>query len=464
MKPFWELDFPESSPAFVDGETGAVTTYGALRGACEAFAQRLPRGEPGFVVARNALGSVVPYLAALRAGCPVYPFSPTTHPELLAALIDTYAPGWLVLPEGVSPPEGYAASPHSPGGVSLALRESAVAAAPVYPELAVLLTTSGSTGSPKLVRLSRTNVAANAESIADYLEIGPGERAVTTLSFHYSYGLSVINSHLARGACVVLTERTVLEKEFWALVRDAGVTSLAGVPYLYTMLHRLRFRPEKYPTLRTMTQAGGRLDPVMQKHFGELCAAAGVRFFVMYGQTEATARISYVPADRLAEKLGTIGVAIPGGSLAIAPDTGELVYRGPNVMLGYAESRADLAKGDELGGVLRTGDAAECDADGFYRITGRLKRFIKIFGHRVNLDEVEAAMASHGHPACTGDDDALVVCFEGAAPSENPIPWLTSRFGINATAVRLRVLPEFPRTASGKIDYKALHHAACVSA
>src|SRR5262249_3843249 len=196
---------------------------------------------------------------------------------------------------------------------------------------------------------------------------------------------------------------------------------------------------------------------IRQMH--QLANERGFKFFVMYGQTEATARISYVPFEQLGEKIGSIGVAIPNGSLEVEAETGELVYRGPNVMLGYAEGIHDLAKGDGLGGVLQTGDLARQDEDGFVYITGRLKRFLKLFGKRFNLDEVEQIVQRRfGFPvACFGHDDLLMVAIESG---EENVPSVTAKvretFNLPKDAIQVQAVATLSRTARGKICYQKL--------
>jgi len=225
----------------------------------------------------------------------------------------------------------------------------------------LLLTTSGSTGSPKLVRLSAKNLQSNAAAIAEYLGLTREERAITVLPMNYTYGLSVINSHLHSGARILLTNAPVIQKPFWEFFHLQEATSLVGVPYTYAMYHRMGLFKMELPSLRYMTQAGGKLPAAMVKEFAQWARTRGIRFFVMYGQTEATARMSYLPPDRVIEKTASVGVAIPGGRFSILDANnreitqsgvdGELVYRGPNVSLGYAESRADLEKEDENNGL-----------------------------------------------------------------------------------------------------------------
>ncbi|MEU4694432.1 AMP-binding protein [Actinoplanes sp. NPDC023714] len=322
----------------------------------------------------------------------------------------------------------------------------------VHPDLALLLTTSGSTGSPKLVRLSRSAVFANAGQVAESLGVTRDDVAITTLPLFYSYGLSVLHSHLLKGATVVLERTGIMQRDFWSAVDEHGVTSMALVPYQFEMLRRLRFDPAKHPSLRTVTQAGGRLRAELVTEFAQRMDAAGGRFFVMYGQTEAAPRMATLPPERLAGKLGSVGLAMPGGAFAIEDD--EVVYRGPNVMMGYAESGADLVRGDELGGVLRTGDLGRLDEEGFLFLTGRIKRMAKVFGVRINLDDVERNFPV----AAVAGDDRLHVFAEGLTAEDaralrtKVAEWLGTHF----TGVDVRSIEALPLLPNGKTDYRAL--------
>jgi acyl-CoA synthetase (AMP-forming)/AMP-acid ligase II len=320
----------------------------------------------------------------------------------------------------------------------------------VHPDLALLLTTSGSTGNPKLVRLSRTAVLTNAEQIAEALEIDGNEVAITTLPLFYSYGLSVLNSHLIRGATVVLERTGIMQRTFWNAAVEHQVTSMAFVPSQYEMLRRLRFDPAKYPALRTLTQAGGRLRTERVTEFAEKMATVGGRLFVMYGQTEAGPRMATLPADRLADKLGSVGRVLPGGEFTISDD--EVVYHGANVMMGYAETGADLAKGDEQGGVLRTGDLGRLDDEGFLFITGRLKRMAKIFGVRINLDDVEKNFPV----AAVAGDDRLVVFVVDLDDERALRSKIAEWLGTHHTGVVVHRIEALPLLPNGKTDYRAL--------
>jgi long-chain acyl-CoA synthetase len=456
-----------SSIAIVDSDSGTATTYGQLLETVTQTSDSLRR-ELGrsvvFHVATNTVASIALYLSCLEAGCPVALLEPGRS-DRFEPLLETFDPAAVFLPQGVQTTESGAARLLFDGTYKITLRDTARKAPHLHHGLSLLLTTSGSTGSPKLVRLTLGNVFANARSIASYLGIHPGERSIQSLPMHYSYGLSLVNSYLVAGATIVLTRHSFMRPEFWDAFDRTGCTSFAGVPYMYETLHRLQFDPGQHPTMHTMTQAGGGLRRDLIQSFYERTLSAGCRFFVMYGQTEATARISYVPPEQLGEKIGSIGVPVPGGRLWLPPvdDSGmqELIYSGPNVMMGYAESADDLAAGDQLGGILRTGDLAAVDSDGFFFLTGRLKRFAKLFGRRISLEDVEKDIETRYaiHAAAIDREGQLQVY---AAAHAEPVDragiarYLAQRLSVPPKYITVDAIAEIPMTASGKKDYKTL--------
>jgi long-chain acyl-CoA synthetase len=339
----------------------------------------------------------------------------------------------------------------------------------LHPELQLLLTTSGSTGSSKFVRVSRRNLLANASSIVEFLAIRSDDVAITTLPFSYSFGLSIVNTHLLAGASIQVTELTPLSREFWTLVESKRVTSLSGVPYTWDMLKRIKFERFQLGALRYLSQAGGRMSDEGRAYLNRVSKERGWPCFVMYGQTEATARMSYLPPALLEQKLASIGCAIPGGRFEIvseagqlcdaAYEKGELVYYGANVTLGYATTRADLAKGDEWNGRLPTGDVGYRDEDGCLYITGRLKRFVKLFGNRVSLDEVETLLHTGFKGAefiCFGQDDRLQIAFVGDVEATELVTFVSQQLSIHRSAIWCTSLREIPRLSNGKVNYSAL--------
>lgn len=436
------LENPSSNTAFVDAPTGRNWSYAELATEVLSRADSLSHQRKSVVarLCRTDPESAIGYLAALAAGHAVLMLDGAADRAVTDRLITAYQAEFVLDGDTVE---------RLPGSTS-----------PVAEELAVLLGTSGSTGTPKYVRLSRDNINANAAQIVEILNIDGDERAVQSLPLHYSYGLSVLNSHLLAGATVVFPGTSLMRPRFWDVMRDNACTSLAGVPYMYTMLARIGFEKQSLPDLRTLTQAGGRMDPDQVVRFGTFAADRGGRLVVMYGQTEATARIAYVPPDRVLDKPDRIGVPVPGGELSLAPD-GELFYHGPNVMLGYAQGRDDLSAGDVNQGKLTTGDLAQVDDEGFYTIVGRKRRVAKLAGQRVNLDELEALLAPHGQIAAVEVAGQLVLARAGEVSSGRASGGELSLhardlIGVPTRFIRVLDVDPLPRTSSGKTDYAAL--------
>ena len=461
---FWKASHPDDAIAAVDARSGEQWCYRDLRRDVALMERALPRLERkslGLLVAQNRYECLVTYLAALNSGSALILADGSLNPTLMREFVATYQPDWVFTLQMNANFDDYGPTQSAVGGL---LGSRSPGDLDLYPELALLLATSGSTGSPKLVRLSLRNLAANAHSIERYLRLTPAERPITSLPMSYSYGLSVINSHLSVGASIVFTDEGVLQKGFWEALDRYGCTSFAGVPYTYQMLLQTGLLKSKGGSLKSLTQAGGRLEERYIRQMHEVALTRGWNFFVMYGQTEATARISYVPIEMLGAKVGSVGVAIPDGSLWVDEVTDELVYRGPNVMLGYAESRADLAKGDELNGVLRTGDLARQDEDGYFYITGRLKRFLKMFGKRFNLDDVERVLARRCETsvACYGRDDLLMAAVENCENGDAIHKTICETFDLPRPAVKVVVVEALPRTPNGKLDYRRLAESGTI--
>jgi acyl-CoA synthetase (AMP-forming)/AMP-acid ligase II len=453
-------------------DTGASITRQQVGGLADAVRAVVAGRQLVFCLCSNTLGSLAGYAAFVESRIVPVLLSSGLDQALLRRLAELYRPSLVWAPEAMVAPLAEAALVVGTPLVSqhgYALLRTRHESAPLHDDLAALLSTSGSTGSPHFVRLSYENLAANAASIVEYLEIGADDRPITTLPMEYSYGLSIINSHFRAGATLLVTSKSLVEKEFWGFFKREQATSLAGVPYTYGMLKRLRFTTMDLPSLKTMTQAGGRLAPELHRELVEHARATGRRFFVMYGQTEATARMAYLPPDRSLEKCGSIGIAIPGGELFLRDGdgstitqhdvTGELVYRGPNVTLGYAHSSDDLAKGDDNGRELATGDMAKRDADGHFYIVGRKKRFIKIFGNRVNLDEIEQLIQSAfpgSDCACVGRDDLVTIFVVDGHAAADVRRFISGKTGLNLTAFQVTTIPAIPKSTAGKTLYAQL--------
>lgn len=466
MKKIWDLEQFKGSAAIID-EFGNELSYDLLESESDDLAKLTGGRCLVFCLCRNEIGSILGYVSFINNGIVPVLLNSHLEEELLNNLLKTYEPSFLWVPKDqVGSFEGME-SVHEAYDYVL-LKTGYQKEYPLYVELALLLTTSGSTGSPKFVRQSYTNVLDNAQSIVKYLELDETERPITTLPMNYTYGLSIINSHLLVGATILVTDKGVMQKEFWGFFKDAGATSFGGVPYTYEMLDRLRFYRMKLPTLRTMTQAGGKILPELHEKFAKYAEEQGKRFVVMYGQCEATARMGYLPPERAVEKKGSMGIVIPGGKFHLIDvngneitdtyTTGELVYEGKNVTLGYAECGEDLALGDERHGVLETGDMAQFDGDGYYYIVGRKKRFLKIYGNRVNLDEVDRLIKGEFEieAASTGVDDHMYIFVTDEKYADTVRDFVISKTKLNLAAFKVIVIEEIPKNDSGKTLYKEL--------
>lgn len=436
-------------PALVDPD-GTTVDYHELLTRAEAVAETIG-GERRlvFLETSNTAACFVAYLACLLGAHPVYLFREgDRHAQ---TLVDRYVPDVIL----------------RPGTADWIDRKPGLAGRTLHPDLRVLLSTSGSTGSPKLVKLSLGNIVSNADAIAAYLDLTVDDRAMTSLPFAYSYGMSVVNSHLFTGASLLLNEMSITDPAFFDVFARGGATSFAGVPYTFEILGIGSPDWARTPGLRYITQAGGRLSPDMVRHLAELGDVHGWTFHVMYGQTECAPRIAHLPPEQAHDFPNSIGIAIPGGHIEIVdaagnaietPDLpGELIYSGPNVMLGYAEHSADLASGMPPQ-PHRTGDIACRNAEGLFYIVGRQSRFVKPYGLRINLDDLQDKLRGIVPGAvCSGTDAVIVVAHSGSAHSDGLLmEYLVSHAGLPPAAFHIARVDEIPVLASGKPDYQAV--------
>jgi len=423
-------------------------TYGALRDRAADYSTAMAGSKSlVFLYARNDIASVAALLGAFAAGHAVALLDPELSTEPREALTARYRPEWVVGAEA----SGELDRRQGGGGE-------------VNPALALLLSTSGSTGSPKFVRLSLEALESNARAIASTLEIASEDVAAAHLPIHYSFGLSVLTSHLIAGASLRLTESGFTDRGFWSAMKEASVTHLPGVPFHFQMMQKLRYERLGLTQLKCLAQAGGHLDVGARRAAHDFMNARGGRFYVMYGQTEASPRLTTLPHAQFLEAPASVGVALPGGLLEIVnPDErgqGEVVYHGPNVMLGYAEERADLARGDDNRGRLETGDIGYLDEAGRLTLMGRSKRFGKVYGLRVNLDEVEKLTNELCESVVTQKADVLRIHYVASDADRSLeqalVDRLSARYRIPVMGYEIRPIGTIPRSERGKIDYKAV--------
>ena len=449
----------------VETEQGLRMTYAELEAASQSVIAELEPRKLCFCLCENTIGSFVGYVGLMNANMPTILLDGSKDIGIINGLIDHYQPRYIWTPSHRK--EEYLKGRTICEYADYTMLKLDSPEYEIHPDVLLCLTTSGTTGSPKLVKLTERNLKSNAEAIAEYLKITSSERAITSLPMYYSFGMSVINSHLIKGATLLLTDKAVIQREFLNFLKEGRATSIAGVPYTYEMLRRLRFMRMDLPELKTMIQAGGKLNANIAKEYIEDAQQKGKEFVVMYGQTEAAPRMSYLPFEKGLEKYASIGIAIPGGKLSVRdvndleitmPDTdGELIFEGPNVCMGYAECIADLAKGDENHGVLHTGDVARFDRDGFFYITGRMKRFVKIWGNRCNLDATEQLVKFITTScACVGVDDKITIFVTQDGLDEKIKSYLVEKTGLNTRAFDVKVVDAIPTLPSGKLDYQLM--------
>lgn len=466
---------------FLLDDMGNSLTYQETAELADRLVSDIPGRSLVFLLCKNSLSCVAAYFGLLRKQCVPLLLDQHVDNGLLQNLTDRYHPDFVIRCTNERRADEWhvdvnrADKQHMNETTDSLFAEKTT----LHPDLALLLSTSGSTGDPKLVRLSKKNLQSNAAAIAEYLQIDKTQRAVTSLPMQYTYGLSVIHSYALAGASLLVTEKTMFERDFWDALKQYKVTSLSGVPYHWNMLKRLRLTEMDLPDLKVLTQAGGKLSEDLQQFFGRWALETNRSFYIMYGQTEATARMSYLPLEMCLEKPGSIGIPIPGGTFLLQDEDGneitgegiegELVYQGDNVSMGYAYSAKDLEKGDENGGVLPTGDLAVRDTDGYYYITGRKNRFLKLYGKRISLDYLEEILKKQFRGtefACAGTDEGLGVYVVEAVQKKSGAQrtedftmiksFLSEKTGIRNNNIRIFGISRLPQNASGKVMYQEL--------
>ncbi|HLJ10130.1 MAG TPA: class I adenylate-forming enzyme family protein [Planctomycetaceae bacterium] len=499
---------------------GRDLTYGALadqaaRIAAWLSARGMPRGDRVAMILPNSPEYVSWYLGILRAGGIAVALNPETTPAELAATLSHSAPFAVVsgtktssvLSEalgrlGTAQP-GLSGAPFSgpkflvrvedsgrnppPANCHVALHSDILkeisdplAGWPVLNDLAQLIYTSGTTGRPKAVTLSHRNISANCRSILGYLALTRDDSAFVTLPFFYSYGNSLLVTHMAVGGRLILADNFVFWNSALDLMEQQQATGFAGVPASYAMLlHKSDFRKRRFAALRYLTCAGGGLAPAVVEQLRS--AVPHVKLFLMYGQTEATARLSTLMPDELDAKPGSIGRGIPGVALDVRDDigapvpcgeVGEIVARGENIMAGYWNDPQETATVLRPEG-LRTGDLARMDEDGYLYIVGRKSDIIKSGAYRINPKEIEEVILSLKPVA-----EVAVVGLPDEIWGEAPVAFVVASAGAGSIdegqiiehcrqnlprykLVReVRFVETLPRTASGKIRRTFLREQA----
>lgn len=455
---FLDLDFKNQSKVAVIDDSGAAITYGDICDFSVEFKKFFSNRSLIFILSENRIGSLMGYTAALTNRIVPLIISASTDQALYDHLYDLYRPEYLWMPKDLARSKNLV-SVYDAWDYSLV--KTGNPRVPMHDDLALLLPTSGSTGSPKLVRHSYRNIEANAANVRKLFQLDGTEKAMAILPMHYTMGLSVITSHLYAGSILLLSNRSLLDKGFWTMLKEA--TSFTGVPYSYEILAKMRFTRMDLPNLSVISQGGGKLSEDMFRTLAQYAHDKGKKFIATYGQSECTARMAYLPAELALEKICSIGFAEPGGTLSIIDEEGnetfegeargEMVYRGENVTLGYANCLDDLQKGDENHGIMHTGDLARRDEDGCYFIIGRLKRFLKIYGLRIGLDEVEQMIRTEFKTDCycKGDDEELTVLVTDPSLKQILPSFIEEKTHLFHQRINVQMVEHILRNEAGKV-------------
>ena len=459
--------WPRESVAAIDSQ-GNSLTYGGLRDFAEKAKDMMPGRSLLFLLVENNCGGIAWTIGNICAGNVPLILNAHLDDGLYQSLYELYQPPYVCVPEGMAEKFPYETVITCYG---YTLMKTGHEACPMNDELSHLLPTSGSTGSPKLVRHKYENIEAAALNISTFFELTEKDRPLMVLPLYYTMGLSMVFSHFYVGATVLITNQSMTDRGFWQFIKNERATSFTGVPYSFEVLNLMRFFRMDLPNLKLLTQGGGRMPKELNLRFAEYCRDNDKKWIATYGQSECTARMAWLPAKWAIEKVGSIGIAVPNGELSLidmdgntitTPNTeGEMCYRGKNVTMGYARKRENLLLGDERHGFIRTGDLAYFDEDGCYYIVGRMGRFLKLFGMRVGLDECERIIKAKFQGtecACVGTDEKMIVYLTDENNKDKVKEELVARLKLVASSFEIRVITEIPKNEAGKILYAKLEN------
>ncbi len=452
----------QGSVALIDNEGNRVT-YGELADLMESVGKQVESRALIFMLCKNTVGSMVGYLGFVERGAVPVTLNSKIDSDLLSNLLDIYLPAYIWAPTEEAERFNYEKVFEIYDYILLKTGNEIY---PVNDKLQLCMTTSGSTGSPKLVRYKKGNLEANARNVALAFGWTEKERPICDLGMQYTMGLNVINTHLYVGATVLLTTYNLMSGEFWDYIRKERGTNFTGVPFSYDIFYRLHFERMDLPDLTTLSQGGGKLTDARFMQLAEYAQRTGKRFIASFGTTETSARMACLPAELALTKTGSIGRAIPEGELFLIDENGtiltdpvaegEMCYKGPNVTMGYAVCKEDLLKDDEFNGEYHTGDLARRDEDGCYYVTGRLSRFLKLLSYRVSLDQSERLIQQEFNIecACAGTDQRMNIYITDDCRKTDVLDFISAKTNLFKNLFKVFVVPEIIRNDSGKIRYK----------
>lgn len=461
---FLDIDRYINSKIAIKDDSGNMLTYGDVCEIVKIFNDLNLSRSVIFCLCENCAGALVGYIAFENNKQVPLLLDADIDDELRENLDGMYSPGYYWVPErkekNIKGEKLYSA-------YGYVLLKTSSDPYELNDSLSLLLSTSGSTGSPKLVRHKYGNLESNAQNVAKAFSWSNKEIGICNLPMHYTMGLNVINSHLVVGATVLMVKANLMDPRFWEFIKNNGATNFCGVPFSYEIMCRIGFDKMDLPELQTLAAGGGKLTNKTFEWIATYAKNHGKRFCATFGTSETSARLAFLEPSVVLKKIGSIGKAIPNGEMFLIDEvknqdgtaTGEIGYRGPNVTMGYAACKEDLAKGDEFQGEYHTGDIAKRDLDGFYFIIGRKGRFLKLFGLRVSLDEIELLLKTE-YPnadfACTGNDNQMDIYTTDKSLMDKVVAFIGNKTKLHNSAFRVFFIPQIPRNEYGKIKFASL--------
>jgi acyl-CoA synthetase (AMP-forming)/AMP-acid ligase II len=367
------------------------------------------------ILAENTYEFIVCYIAAIRFNQLIILVNPNIDPNDLLNLNKSYSPEYLFCKNKIIPPKNFNKI-FNFRDFSF-FKNNNKKKFLIHKNLSCLLSTSGTTGSSKFAKISIENLLHNSKGISKLLKISPNDTSITTMPPFYSYALSILNTHLMNGSKIILNDYSLVDRSFWNLFEKFQPNNLNGVPYTYEILERIKFHDMSLSNLKYITQAGGKLKQNLKEKLIKTCAKKKIKFYIMYGQTEASPRITIMPWNLLKKFPDSVGAPLPGGKIKISNKIksdnllqGEIIYYGKNVFWGYSKSCKDLNEGNKVRNILKTGDLGYLDKKGLLYVNGRKKRILKIFGIRISLDLLETELYKNNYNCiCAGTDEKLIV-------------------------------------------------------
>ena len=409
----------------------------------------------------NDAVSISQYLSFLLCGQAILFFDNNADKEKIEYLIKKFKPDFIFLKNNIKLKKNY--SILFQNEFYNFLKSNKKNFSPINKKLAILLSTSGSLKNSKFVKLSYENIFSNCASISKYLKLNLSDKGISTLPLHYSYGLSVLHTHIFYDRPFFCNNYSIIQKKFWEMIKDFKITNLSFVPYNYEILKKIGIENFDFPSIKFLTVAGGKLSKELTLNICKILKKKKINFFSMYGQTEASPRISFIELKKLLKKPTSCGKSIPGGEIKIEKEKnsyfGEIIYYGRNIFKGYATNRSSCEKLSNYK-KLNTGDIGYKDKEGDLFILGRKKRNIKIFGVRVNLDSLEDLFKNEKlNVICHNKNDQLYIFYSKKnIDNEKMLKILRKNINLKENDIKMIYLKKFPRLVNNKIDYKALNN------